>query len=204
MIFFKEQVLTMPSNRSSFWVVITIGFVLIAGGAGYLWFNGHFAEDFDGHQPVPDRSSVKSDLAQTKKTIYLYFSDEKNSHLIAEDRTLLVTEDPVEIGKKIVNELIQGPGGNQVRTIPVGTVLNALYITPDGTAFVDVSDAIRDKHPGGSQTELLTVYSIVNSIALNIPQVERVKLLIEGRESQTLSGHIDLTRPLTADMMLVR
>jgi spore germination protein GerM len=182
--------------------VIAIGCVLIA--AAVLLYKSRFAGNSAVHHPVPDRSAAKSDLAQTKKTVYLYFSDEKNAHLVAEDRTLIVIEDPVEIGYKIIHALIQGPGGNQTRTIPAGTVLNAFYITPDGTAFVDVSDAIRDNHPGGSQTELLTVYSIVNSVVLNIPQVERVKILIEGREAQTLSGHIDVTHPLSADMMLVR
>lgn len=178
--------------------------VLIAVGAGFLLFDGVFNDGPVDTRSISGDVSPKSDLVQKKKTVYLYFSDEKNSYLMSEDRVLLVSDDPTEMGKMIIKALIQGPNGNLVRTIPVDAALNAIYIAKDGTAFVDFSDAIRDKHPGGSQTELLTVYSIVNSIALNIPQVARVKILIEGRESETLAGHIDLTSPLSADMILVR
>ena len=65
-------------------------------------------------------------------------------------------------------------------------------------------DSLRENHPGGSQTEFLTVYSIVNSLALNIPQISSVKILIEGRETMTIAGHIDSRFPFKANMILVR
>jgi spore germination protein GerM len=196
----------MATNRFLFRITIATVMILLAGGAGYyLLYDGFIEEDPARSRQKPNDFSHRSDLAQKKKRmVYLYFTDEKNAHLMSEERILLVTDDPLEMGRMIIHELIQGPNGNLVRTIPVGTALNAIYISKDGTAFVDFSDMIRENHPGGSQTELLTVYSIVNSIALNIPQVEQVKILIDGRESQTLSGHIDLTSPLSADMILVR
>ncbi len=91
-----------------------------------------------------------------------------------------------------------------MRTIPKNTALNALYITKDGMAIVDLTVAAKENHPGGSQSEIMTIYSIVNSLVLNMPQVDRVKILIEGREAMTLAGHIDLRLPFKADMMLVR
>ena len=50
--------------------------------------------------------------------------------------------------------------------------------------------------PGGSEAELLTVYSVVNSLTANFPAVKRVQILIEDRPAPTLAGHVDLTRPL--------
>ncbi|MBA4369696.1 MAG: hypothetical protein C0403_18885 [Desulfobacterium sp.] len=195
----------MATNRLLFWIVITASFICMAG-AGYLLFIRYVEKNDVDSRMIPKMVSQKPAPVpkKNKKTVYLYFSDEKNSYLVSEERILFVSEDPLEIGKTIINDLIQGPRGNLVRTIPGDTTLNAFYLSKDGTAFIDFSDTIREKHPGGSQTELLTVYSIVNSIALNIPQVQRVKILIEGRESQTLAGHIDLTFPLSADMIIVR
>jgi spore germination protein GerM len=114
------------------------------------------------------------------------------------------SEDLEEVVRAIIEDLIKGPGGNLIRTIPQGTSLNAVYVSHDGTAYVDFSEALRENHPGGSQTELLTVYSIVNSLALNIPQVNRVKILIDGREIMTIAGHIDSRFPFKANMMLLR
>ena len=52
----------------------------------------------------------------------------------------------------------------------------------------------------GSEDELLTVYSVVNSLTANFPAVKRVQILVEDRPAPTLAGHVDLTRPLPADM----
>jgi spore germination protein GerM len=195
----------MASNRLLFRMVAAASLISLLGG-GYLLFV-HFSEKNNpDSRAIPKMVSQKpaSGLKKSKKTVYLYFSDEKNSYLVSEERVLFVSEDPLEIGKAIIHDLIQGPIGDLGRTIPGDATLNAFYISKDGTAFADFSDIIREKHPGGSQTELLTVYSIVNSIALNIPQVQRVKILIQGREALTLAGHIDLTSPLPADMIIVR
>ena len=63
---------------------------------------------------------------------------------------------------------------------------------------------LKDNHPGGIGTEIMTIYSIVNSLVLNIPEIDAVKILIDGKESITLAGHIDLKFPLKADMLLIR
>ena len=109
-----------------------------------------------------------------------------------------------EFSKVIIENLIRGPKKELVRTIPEGTTLNALYVTHDGTAYVDMSEAIKENHPGGSESELITIYSIVNSLILNIPEIDAVKILIEGNESMTLAGHVDLRFPFEANMLLIR
>ena len=198
----------MAKKHISLKVAIAVSAIIIFGGIGYFLFihlSEWLASDIkqiptrrDGSPPVEDGQQTQT-LA-----VYLYFADEKGSFLLAEKRMLLQNEDTAEMGRAIIEDLIKGPRGKLVRTIPEGTSLNAIYVSHDGTAFVDFSDALRENHPGGSQTELLTVYSIVNSLALNIPQVNSVKILIEGRETMTLAGHIDLRSPFKANMILVR
>jgi len=198
----------MAKKHISLKVAIAISAIIISGGIGYLLFihlSGRLPSDIrkipirrGGSPPVEDGQQTQT-LA-----VYLYFAEEKGSFLLAEKRMLLQNEDPAEMGRAIIEDLIRGPQGKLVRTIPEGTTLNAIYVSHDGTAFVDFSDALRENHPGGSQTELLTVYSIVNSLALNIPQVTSVKILIEGRETMTIAGHIDSRFPFKANMILVR
>ena len=48
----------------------------------------------------------------------------------------------------------------------------------------------------GSVNELFTVFTIVNAVATNLPDVQEVQLLIDGHEVDTLAGHVDLRRPL--------
>ena len=63
-------------------------------------------------------------------------------------------------------------------------------------AFVDLDATVRTKHPGGSMNELFTVYTIVNVLTTNLPDIQSVQLLIDGHEVDTLAGHVDLRHPL--------
>ena len=83
-------------------------------------------------------------------------------------------------------------------------MLRAFYITERGDAFVDLSPEASARHPGGSSTELLTVYAIVNAVTANLPTIQRVQILVDGREADTLAGHVDLRRPLQQDLSFVR
>ena len=152
-----------------------------------------------------ERNTGITETKQSKESVvHLYFSDKDNSFLKAETRDMFHSDNLSEFGKNIVEALIEGPRTGLMRTIPEETALKAFYITRDGTAYVDMSDTIRDSHPGGVQSELFTIYSMVNSLTLNIPEIDAVKILISGKELMTLNGHIDLRFPFKANMLLIR
>ena len=78
------------------------------------------------------------------------------------------------------------------------------FIATDGTAYVDLSNDFLSDFDPGIQTETLAIYSIVNSITVNIPSVKRVQFLIQGQEVETLDGHADLTAAFTPDLARVK
>jgi len=139
-----------------------------------------------------------------KKIVHLYFKDRELSFLEAETRELVSPQDTILLGKGILDMLIRGPEQGLGPTIPRHTGVRAFFIAEDGTAYADLTGNIQTDHPGGSVTEMLTVYSIVNSLVLNIPVIKQVKLLIDGQEAMTLAGHIDIRNPLKANMLMVR
>ncbi len=152
--------------------------------------------DYDRSQEYPERPD--------SSVTYLYFANKDNTHIIAQERFLADYKDPAAYGRKIIQNLIKGPKGELMRTVPEDTELRALYVTQDKTAFVDLTEKVRDNHPGGVRSENNTIYSIVNSLVLNIPQIDKVKILIGGSEANTLAGHIDLRFPFKANMLIVR
>ena len=87
--------------------------------------------------------------------------------------------------------------------IPPGTRLLALYLLERGDAIVDLSEEVVFGHSGGSLEELFTVYAIVNALTTNLPAITAVQILINGREVDTLVGHVDLQRPLERNMQWV-
>lgn len=147
---------------------------------------------------APDRQ------ISSQAMVHLYFGDPDNRQLKAENRSLPPTEDPTEFGRTILMALIQGPQSDLTPTLPKGTELKAFFITEDGKAYADFNAALSQNHPGGTQSELLTVYSIVNSLLLNMAQIEAVKILIAGREPETLAGHVCLQYAYNANMLLIQ
>lgn len=139
-----------------------------------------------------------------KLLVHLYFADAKRPFLIAEARVMVNPGDSLVLGRQLVSELIKGPAGGNLATIPAGTQLRSFFLLGDGTAVVDFSTDLRENHPGSCRLEQLTLFSVVNSLILNVSEIDRVKILIGGAEAQTLTGHLPLEFPLTADMLLTR
>ena len=85
--------------------------------------------------------------------------------------------------------------------IPKDTKVLEVFIDDTGLAYVDFSNPIAANHPGGMLNEQATVYSIVNSLTYNLPEIRQVKILVGGAEKETLAGHV-LLLPLEMDLSL--
>ena len=149
-------------------------------------------------------SGVSVTEPQGFPVVHIYFADRNGRYLQAEDRIFAGSEREIDRGRAIVEALIKGPKPGLMRTIPASTQLRAFYLAPGSRAYVDLSESITEQYPGGCKSEILTLYSIVNSLILNMPEVSTVKILVGGRDVPTLAGHIDIRYPFTADMSLIR
>jgi spore germination protein GerM len=137
-------------------------------------------------------------------TATLYFASEDGRGLVAVQQEVPLAEGTVAQARALVEaQLAATAPPPLVSTIPEGTTLRGLFVSERNQAFVDLDAAVRDKHPGGSMNELFTVYTIVNTITTNLRDVETVQLLINGREVDTLAGHVDLRRPLRKNETLI-
>jgi len=107
---------------------------------------------------------------------------------------LPLSDDPVLRAKEVLNTLLAGPVDPEARTLPPDAALLAFYLLPDGTAVADFSEALGTSIPSGIQSEQLAIDSIARTLEADVPQVQRLKILIHGQEVETLAGHIDLTQ----------
>jgi spore germination protein GerM len=139
--------------------------------------------------------SIPPSLEQ-KRSVRLFFSSPTEDALQEEVREIKLAGAIDQEARVALMELIKGPRSDLLSTLPPGTQLRQLYIDGRGIAYVDFSAELRDRHPGGSNAELLAVYSIVDTLAYNFEQIKRVQILVNGSEIDTLAGHVDLRRPL--------
>jgi hypothetical protein len=122
--------------------------------------------------------------------------------LTAENQTIFRSAELANRAKQVLQKLLEGPKTPGLfPSIAKDTKLLEVFIDDAGVAYVDFSDPISANHPGGMLNEQATVYSIVNSLAYNLPEIRQVKILVGGAEKETLAGHLLLV-PLEMDLSI--
>ena len=179
---------------------------------GFVACGGQGAHAPRGSTSAGTRSPAESAPAEAlapptplpKKLATLYFPSSSSGLLVAEPREILLTPNAGDLAKQILSDLLSGPTQEGLgAAVPVGTRLLQVYIVRDGTAYADFSSELQSAIAPGSDTEIATVYSIVNSLTANIPVIDRVGILIDGRPCASLNGHMDLRHPLRPDWKAV-
>ena len=123
--------------------------------------------------------------------------------LVAEDQMIFKSSELANRAKQILQKVQEGPhDAKMVPSLPKETKFQDLFISEQGTAFIDFSSAIATNHPGGVLNEVATIYSIVDSLTYNLPEIREVKILIGGVEKETLAGHCLLLLPLDLDLSI--
>jgi len=173
-------------------------FLLILIGIGLVAF--FHQQIYKSIKPLFERRGV---FVQ-KKEVILFFSDREGEYLVGEKRKILKKDDVKGEAKEMIVELIKGPEGKLIPTLPPRTKLLALQINEAGLAKVNFNQTLSKDHPGGSSAEMMTVYSIVNSLSLNFPQIKRVQILIDGKPIETITGHLSLSLPVAPKPELIR
>ena len=135
----------LKSFRSTRPVAISLLLLQLLAAAAYLRAETAGA---DIKNPPAARPQAETSV------IHVYFADKKGAFLLSEERVITGAHNPIELGKRIMEALLQGPWTDLMQTIPTGTQLRALFLTADGTAYVDLTETVTEKHPGGCRAYL--------------------------------------------------
>ena len=139
-----------------------------------------------------------------RRNVEIYYPSSVEDGLVGELHEIFNTARPGDRAKQIIADLISGPENpGSLRALPPATRLRQVYVLDSGVAYLDFSAELTEGLGGGSKEELLAVYSVINSVAINIPEILRVGILVNGRSVATLNGHLDLRRPLAPNFSLI-
>ena len=184
--------------KPSQWLIPAL-VALAAVGLAWLLFvrlPNRYAAD-----PAPSTAAGPATPAATTQgrniKAQLFYVGDDGVSLKAVEREIPFGENTVEQAKAIVGAQVAPATESFVSAIPPGTTLRALFITRGGEAYVDLSGELVTAHPGGSTNELLTIRTLVDVLTTNLPAITAVQLLVDGKELDTLAGHVDLRRPFT-------
>jgi hypothetical protein len=133
----------------------------------------------------------------------LFYVSADGTRLASAEHDVPYGEGTLGQAKAIVAAQLETPPESMVSAVPEGTKLRALFVTANGEAYADFSGELTAAHPGGSLNELLTVYTLVSALTVNLPAITAVQILVDGKEVDTLAGHVDVRRPLVKNLAWV-
>jgi spore germination protein GerM len=126
----------------------------------------------------------------------LFYVSEDGRTLTGVEREVPYAEGTAAQARAIISAQLAPPEEPLISAIPQGTGLRALFVTAQGDAYVDLSKEAAAAHAGGSTYERLTIYTIVDALTVNLPAIRAVQILVDGREVESLAGHVSLRGPL--------
>jgi spore germination protein GerM len=160
-------------------------------------------EEAAAEEAAPAPAEPAEPEAGRRINVRLYFEAPDRDGLLPEEREVAFSSDLARQVRTVVEELAKGSTTGLLPTLPAGTRVLEVFVQARGVAYVDLSSEVSSGLPGGSKAELLTVYSVVNTIVTNFPAVSRVRIVVDNRSVDSLGGHVDVSRPLPPDMTLV-
>ncbi|MCW8858871.1 MAG: GerMN domain-containing protein [Deltaproteobacteria bacterium] len=168
--------------------------VLLTGilvGYGISWFSQQSQEVTEGI-PIVRNEELPA------REVQLYFTAPDGTFLIPETVEIPGCDEDRDCISSLLVELIQGSRLKNLPVLPKEAEVLAVQVEND-LVRINFSKKLVDFHPGGSLTELLSIYSLANSLSENFPYIRQVQLLIDGEVKQTLKGHARIDQPIYAD-----
>jgi len=151
---------------------------------------------------VPAPPPAPAEPQRQLRTVTLYFAAADGSGLVAEGREITDCLVETDCLLATVRALLAGPIGDLTPVFPLNTIVRGVTIA-GSEVQVDFDRTLIDGHPGGSWSELLTVYALADTVAVNFPHLRQVRILVDGAPVETLKGHVDLRQPLAPDFTIL-
>lgn len=167
--------------------------LLFAAGitGGYLYFSKKFLS-----QPSPVKGTEDTGIISQDDLFTLRVYYPVGGRLQMEERKVQRKTAQMAVAEAVLGEFFKGPVNAKGSESPQDTKLLGLYKGSDGILYVDLSDEFRRNFSGDASSEFLLLKGFYESLISNVQEISDVKVLIEGREIESLGGHINLRYPL--------
>ncbi len=136
---------------------------------------------------------VAAPVGGPSEKIPVVIAYDDDSVLRLEDASATLPQEPTARAREVLREVIaryvKSPSPH---ALAEGSDVRDVFMVGSDLCVVNLNAAFADGHRSGAMLEELTLASLVETLAMNVPQIKRVKFIVEGKERETLAGHADL------------
>jgi hypothetical protein len=139
------------------------------------------------------------------RPVKFFYESPQQLVLVSETRNIALPESPAAAIPVVIRELMKEPANkDMLRLFPADTVVRGAYLLPGGTVIVDLGGTTLTQGWGtGSHHELMSAYSLVQTVTANFADARRVRFIVNGAPAETLAGHLSLGKSLSPMPQLV-
>lgn len=159
--------------------------------SGYMWrLKRHAAHT----PPVLEPAHVAPPPSGPKEQVTLFVAYDDPGILVARGASIPLPQGRQERAQEVLHALLaRYLEEDSPHPLPAGSEIRTVYLLDPGMAVIDTNSALADGHRSGILVEELTVLSLVQTLSANVPGINRVKILVDGKDRETLAGHADLS-----------
>jgi hypothetical protein len=171
---------------------VAVMLAVVLGIGVFLWrMRGHVVS---APTSVTDARPVAPPPTGPTEAVTLYVAYDDSGTLRAESVRVGLSAGRQQRAEEILRSLINFYlDKSSPHPLAPGSEVRSVYLVEPGLAVIDMNAAFADGHRSGILVEDLTVASLIQSLVANVGGIARVRILIEGKERETLAGHADLT-----------
>lgn len=175
-------------------LIIAMVVLLLAalGLSGYLW---HMRKTVTA-TPVAttDTRPLAPPVAGPTERVTLFVAHDEDGTLRAESAQIPMPSGRQQRAEELLRALLSlYLDKSSPHAIGAGADIRSVFLVDPGVAVIDLNGAFANNHRSGVLVEELTVASLIHTISTNTPGILKVKIVVDGKERDTLAGHADLS-----------
>ncbi len=146
-------------------------------------------------EPIQESRSVAPPVKGATEQVTLYVAYDDPGLLLPQAAVIPLPGGRQQRAEELLRALLNlYTGQTSPHPLATGADVRSVYLVDPGLAVIDFNSAFAEGHRSGIFVEELTIVSIAETLTANVPGITRVKILVDGKERDTLAGHADLSR----------
>jgi len=175
---------------------LIIGFaILLAAALGLSVYAWHMRKTAIAPPPAAvDTRPLAPPVAGPSERVVLFIAHDEDGTLRSESAQIPMPSGRQQRAEELLRALLSRYlDKDSPHRLGAGADIRSVYLVDPGVAVIDLNSAFADTHRSGVLVEQLTVASLIQTVSVNTPNLLKVKILVDGKERETLAGHADLS-----------
>jgi len=175
-------------------LLISVAVLLIAAAlmSSYAWHMRKLVTTTEN--TASDTRPLAPPVAGPTARVVLFVAHDQDGTLQAQSAAIPMPSGRQERAQELLRALVAiYLDKNSPHVLGSGAEVRSVFLVDPGVAVIDLNSAFADTHRSGVLVEELTIASLIHTISVNTPGIVKVKILVDGKERDTLAGHSDLS-----------